>query len=460
MGPKSVSTRLAYIAQQAREHPQWALTTLAHHIDLEFLGEAYRRTRKDGAAGVDGQTADEYATNLEENLRSLHERFKSGSYRAPPVRRVHIPKADGTTRPLGVPTFEDKLLQRAVAMVLEAVYEQDFLPCSYGFRPGRSAHQALEALRNGVMEMHGGHVVEVDIKGFFDNLDHGHLRSFLDQRVRDGVLRRAIGKWLKAGVLEAGSLQYPEHGSPQGGVISPLLANIYLHEVLDTWFERMIRPRLRGEAFLIRYADDAVLVFSRQEEAVGVLKVLHKRFGKYGLELHPEKTRLVEFVRPPWAQHEDRASRTGTFDFLGFTHYWGRSQRGNWVVKCKTAKSRFKRALKRVAEWCRVNRHLKVKEQHRQLSQKLTGHYSYYGLTGNSVAVWRFKDQVQKTWLKWLNRRSDKPSMSWDRFHLLEKRHPLPRPRVAQRALLNAARPRPDEPNALIGHVRICGSPG
>ena len=299
-GPGSVSTRLARIAELAREDPGRALTTLGHHIDVEFLREAYRRTRKDGAPGVDGQTAEEYARELEANLRSLLDRLKSGSYRAPPVRRVHIPKGDGSkTRPIGIPTFEDKVLQRAVAMILEAVYEQDFLDCSLGFRPGRSAHGALETLRQGLMEMRGGWVLEVDVKGFFDNLDHRHLRAFLDQRVRDGVLRRMIDKWLKAGVMEDGNITHPDAGSPQGGVISPILANVYLHDVLDRWFEEMVKPCLRGPAFLVRFADDFVMVFALESDAHRVYDVLPKRFAKYGLAIHPEKTRLVRFRRPP-----------------------------------------------------------------------------------------------------------------------------------------------------------------
>ncbi|WP_437475749.1 reverse transcriptase domain-containing protein [Sorangium sp. So ce1014] len=256
-GSQNISTKLEQIAKLAREAPGTAFTTLAHHIDIEWLREAYRRTRKDGAVGVDGQTADEYAAHLEDNLRSLHERAKSGTYRAPPVRRVLIPKGDGSqTRPIGIPTFEDKVLQRAVVMVLEAIYEQDFLHGSYGFRRGRSAHQALHALRDQVMRMGGGWVLEVDIRKFFDTLDHGHLQEILRRRVRDGVLLRLIGKWLHAGVLESGAVSFPESGSPQGGVISPLLSNVYLHEVLDVWFEQEVKPRLQGRAFLIRYADD------------------------------------------------------------------------------------------------------------------------------------------------------------------------------------------------------------
>jgi group II intron reverse transcriptase/maturase len=328
-------TKQLRIAKLARESPGKALTTLAHHIDINWMKEAYQRTRKDGATGVDGQTAEQYAANLEDNLRSLLDRAKSGTYRAPPVRRVHIPKGSGPeTRPIGIPTFEDKVLQRAVAMVLEAIYEQDFLDCSYGFRPRRSAHQALEALRDELMAMGGGWVLEIDIRKFFDTLDHEHLREILRRRVLDGVLLRLIGKWLNAGVLEDGSITYPDLGSPQGGVISPILANIYLHEVLDTWFVREVQPRLSGRAHLVRFADDAVLVFANEQDARKVMDVLPKRFGKYGLTLHPEKTRLVEFRRPKlWPPSGGSGSGPGTFDFLGFTHFWCKSRTGKWVVK-------------------------------------------------------------------------------------------------------------------------------
>jgi RNA-directed DNA polymerase len=321
--PDPISTRRRRIAELARRSPQAALTTLAHHIDIDWLNEAYRATRKDGAVGVDGQTAQDYAVDLEGNLRSLLDRAKSGRYQAPPVRRVHIPKGTGPeTRPIGIPTFEDKVLQRAVAMVLESVYEQDFLDCSYGFRPGRSAHQALDALWHRLMEVGGGWVLEIDIRKFFDNLGHCHLREILSRRVRDGVLLRLIGKWLNAGVMEDGCVTHPESGSPQGGVISPILANAYLHEVLDEWFEHTVKPRLKGRAHLIRYADDAVLVFEHEGDARRVLDVLPKRFGKYGLTLHPEKTRLVPFQGPrPGAPPRPRQERPGTFEFLGFTHY-------------------------------------------------------------------------------------------------------------------------------------------
>jgi group II intron reverse transcriptase/maturase len=426
-----VSTKLQRIAQLAKEDPKRALTTLSHHIDLEFLREAFRRTRKDGATGVDDQTAEEYELCLEANLRTLLDRFKSGTYRAPPVRRVHIPKGDGKkTRPIGIPTFEDKLLQRAVSMVLEAIYEQEFYPFSYGFRPRRGPHDALQLLRDGLMAMGGGWVLEVDIKSFFDTLDHGHLRAFLDQRVRDGVLRRAIDKWLKAGVLEDGKLSYPDEGSPQGGVISPILANIYLHEVLDRWFEETVKPRLRGKAFVVRFADDFLIAFSLESDARRVHEVLPRRFEKFGLTIHPEKTRLVRFFRPrrdsTGTGQDSQGGSPGSFVLLGFTHFWSRSLQGNWVIKRRTASSRFRRALGRIDDWCRQNRHVAIKEQQRQLSLKLHGHYGYYGITGNSHAIGRFRYWVGRMWRRWLNRRSQHARMPWDKFNRLLKAYPLP----------------------------------
>ena len=306
--PVDVSTKQQRIAKLARQSPEMGFTSLAYYIDLDWLLEAYDRTRKDGAVGVDGQDGEDYAVNLMGNLQSLLDRAKSGTYQAPPVRRVHIPKGGSATetRPLGIPTFEDKVLQRAVVMVLEAIYEQDFKDCSYGFRPGRSAHQALDSLWQQTMGIGGGWIVDVDIRKFFDTIDHGHLRDFLKRRVRDGVLLRLIGKWLNAGVLEDGCVTHPEEGSPQGGVVSPILSNIFLHYVLDEWFEREVQPRLKGRAFLIRYADDFVMGFSREEDARRVMDVLPKRFEKYGLTIHPEKTRLVPFERP--GRVRDRAN--------------------------------------------------------------------------------------------------------------------------------------------------------
>lgn len=415
-----ISPGLQRVAKQAKDHPEWQFTTLAHHIDIDLLREAYRRTRKDGAVGVDGVTSADYAVELEGNLQSLLDRAKSGRYRAPAVRRTFIPKGDGRQRPLGIPTFEDKVLQRAVVMVLEALYEQDFMDCSFGFRPGRSAHDALSALWEGAMTMGGGYVVEADIRDCFGTLPHDRLREILSQRMRDGVLTRLIGKWLNAGVLEDGRVTRSTTGTPQGGVISPLMANVFMHAVLDTWFEHEVQPRLRGRAFLVRYADDFVIVFEHQDDAERVYEVLPKRFAKYGLTLHPEKTKLLDFQRP------DARNETQSFDFLGFTHLWSRSQRGNWIVKRRTSASRFRRAVRAVHDWCRAHRHRPIAEQHAMLSRKVRGHCAYYGITGNAQRLGLFRDRVAKAWCKWLRRRSNAARQDWGWWDSFCRRWSLP----------------------------------
>jgi RNA-directed DNA polymerase len=345
---------------------------------------------------------------------------------------VHIPKGDGSQmRPIGIPTFEDKVLQRAVAMVLEAIYEQEFHNFSFGFRPDRSAHDACEMLQHETVKMAGGWVLEVDIKQFFDTVDHAHLRDILGQRVRDGVILRLIGKWLNAGVMEGLVLSHPESGTPQGGVISPILANIYLHEVVDEWFVRDVRSRLQGRAVLMRYADDMVFVFAQKADAERVLEVLPKRFGKYGLVLHPDKTRLVPFRRPD--RDDGGGDGPGTFDLLGFTHYWGMSRKGNWVVKKRTAKDRLSRTLRRIGQWCREHRHADVESQHRVLSQKLRGHYAYFGVTSNNASIARVWYETTKLWRKWLCRRSQKGFVTWEKMLRLLQRFPLPPPRIVHR---------------------------
>jgi RNA-directed DNA polymerase len=428
---QDVSTKLERIAKLAKEKPGVSLQTLAHHIDVNWLREAYRRTRKDGARGVDGQSAAAYEEHLEANLQSLLDRAKSGRYRAPPVRRVHIPKGDGTeSRPIGIPTFEDKVLQRAVAMVIGEVYEQEFHDFSYGFRPGRSAHQALQAIRNASWRMKGGWLVEVDIKKFFDTVDHAHLRAILGRRIGDGVLLRLVGKWLNAGVLEGRILSHPDEGTPQGGVISPLLANIYLHEVLDEWFVRDIQPALRRSAKMVRYADDLAVLFESEYDAERFLAVLPKRFGKYGLTLHPDKTRMVSFQRPDRVDDDDDGP--GTFDLLGFTHYWAVSRKGHWVVMQRTAKDRFSRALRRLCEWCRWHRHDPLKAQHLKLKEKLNGHYAYYGITSNFDRISSFYHMASRIWRTALARRSQQ-RMPWRKMQKLLERFPLPAPRIVHR---------------------------
>jgi RNA-directed DNA polymerase len=439
----TVSTKQQRIAELAKQSPQMAFTTLAHHLDVEWLREAYARTRKDGAVGVDGQTAAEYEQDLEGNLRCLIDRAKSGTYRAPPVRRVHIPKGTGgETRPIGIPTLEDKILQRAVVMLLEPIYEREFQSCSYGFRPGRSAHQALEELWRKSSEGVGGWILEVDIRKFFDTLEHSHLRAFLQHRIRDGVVLRLIGKWLNAGVLEAGELTYPEEGTPQGGVISPLLANVFLHYVLDVWFAEEVQPRLHGRAFLIRYADDFVMGFTCEQDAQQVWEVLPKRFGKFGLTVHPDKTRLLPFQRPtpramrkghdPSTESPPRngGGRPGSFDFLGFTHYWGRSRRGVWIVQRKTAASRMRRTLGTFWTWCRTHLHDPISQQVLLLNQKLRGHDAYYGVTGNGRSLTTLRYWLQRLWRYWLARRNRERRMPWPTFCRLLQRYPLVPARV------------------------------
>lgn len=424
--PTTVSTKQARIASLAEQMPGTALRSLSHHMDLEWMREAYRRTRKDGAPGVDGATAEDFASDLDANLRSLLDRAKSGTYRAPAVRRVEIPKGGGKTRPIGIPTFEDKVLQRAVVMLLEPVYEQDFFDFSYGFRPGRSAHDAYDALREAMWDMQGGWVLDADVSSFFDTLDHEQLRGLLRQRVVDGVVVRLIGKWLNAGVLSAGRVTHPTAGTPQGGVVSPLLANIYLHEVLDRWWIEQVLPRMKGRALLIRYADDFTMVFSEEEDARRVREVLPKRLARFGLTLHPEKTRLIDFQRPGRAE---RTRPRATFDFLGFTLFWGLSRRGFWALKVITARDRFTRALRAVKEWAARVRHWPVQEQVRALARKLRGHFRYFGVPGNSSAISRFLYEVKWRWWRALARRSQR-GLTWAGFCEILSRHPLPPARL------------------------------
>jgi len=431
MDSANLLTKWQWIVELARRKPGTMLFSLNHVIDFEWMREAYIRTRKDGAAGIDGVTPRDYEANLEANLRDLLERIKSGRYEAPPVRRVYLPKADGSQRPIGIPSFEDKVAQRAIAMVLEAVYEQDFLSCSYGFRPGRSAHQALRQL-SGVMTRRQCWVLEVDIRKYFDSLSHSHLCEILDQRVTDGVIRRMINKWLNAGVLEAGNLHFATEGTPQGGVISPMLSNIFLHHVLDRWFEAEVRPRMRGKATLVRFADDFVMTFETHYDAKRVMEVLGKRLARFGLTLHPEKTRFIDF-RPQRHGGTPPDCKAQSFDFLGFTHSWQKSRKGKDVVRQTTAKSRFARSLAEVEDWCRTNRHRHPLEQRARLSAVLVGHSAYYGITGNIRRLQEYRYQVTRIWHKWLARRTRRGLSLWASFNAFLTRHPLPVARIIHR---------------------------
>jgi len=417
----SVSTKQARIAEQARACPDMTFTTLHHHIDLEWMGRAWTLTRKDGATGVDGVTATEYETDLEDKLLDLMGRIKSGSYHAPPVRRHYIPKPDGRQRPLGIPTLEDKVAQRVILMILEPIYEADFMPCSYGFRPGRFAHDALSDLRTGLAVEGLRWVIDADVEACFDRIDHKRLRSFLDLRIKDGVIRRMIDKWLTAGVLDKGVLQRLDEGTPQGGVISATLANIFLHHVLDVWVEEVVQPRT-GACRLVRYADDFIIAFKDRRDGERVLAVLGKRLAKYGLTLHETKTRFVDF-RPGSGGGHDAQNR---FDFLGFTHLWGKSRKGRLVVRQHTAASRYRRAVKTVWEWCKQHRHRPLEEQQRHLASVIRGHCNYYGLTGNIKRLTSFRDAIVRSWRRWLGRRHRKGWLNWDTMNAILRRFPIP----------------------------------
>jgi len=424
----TVTTKLQRLAEQAKHNPERVFTNLAHLIDVDFLREAYRRTRKSSAAGIDGVTAKQYAEHLDENVRDLHERLRSGRYQAAPVVRVWIEKEDGGQRPIGKPAFEDKIVQRAVAMLLEAIYEQDFSESSYGFRPGRSPHDALRDLRTHCMEEGIGWIVDADVSGYFDSIDRTRLREVLRQRVNDGRIMRLIGKWLRAGVMEEGVLQHPETGVVQGGVISPVLANIFLHHVLDEWFEREVQPRLKGRSFLTRFADDWIIGCELEADAQRLMAVLPKRFARFGLSLHPEKTVLIRFSKP--TTRKGSGDGNGTFDFLGLTHYWTRSRRGYWVILRRTARKRLRRTKKALWRWCRANRHLPLKDQYRMLCQKLRGHFQYYGIQGNYRLLSEVRQHAEEAWRYWLSRRSHKSAISWEKFQKLKAVFGLPIPKI------------------------------
>ena len=429
--PGTLSTVLHWIAEKARS-AEFRYWTLAHHITEELLEKSFQRLNKKAAPGIDGQTAKQYEENLKINIRNLHQRLKEQRYRAPSVKRVWIPKGSGTgQRPLGLPTLEDKIVQRAVVTLLEGIYEKDFYDFSYGYRPGRSCHQAIDTLWHNTMKGMRW-IIDADISDYFTSIDHAKLKEFLGKRIEDKSIHRLIGKWLKAGVLEDEQLSFPERGTPQGGVVSPLLANIYLHHVLDEWFVKVVTPRLKGRAYLIRVADDFVIGCDYEEDAKRIMEVLPKRMTKYGLTIHPEKTKLLNFSAPK----ADNQKGHSTFDFVGFKHYWGKSQKGNWVVKRKTAKQRLKRTMRAVTEWCRENRHRPVTEQRAVLSSKLIGHYNYYGITGNCRSLDNVLYLVRRLWHKWLNRRGGR-YIPWTVFEdYLNSWLSLPLPRIVHSATL------------------------
>jgi group II intron reverse transcriptase/maturase len=394
-------------------------------MDVDFLHEAYRRLNKKGAPGLSGVTSAEYAEHLEENLIDLHQRLRCGRYKAPPVKRVWIDKDNGKKRPLGIPEFEDKIVQRAVEMLLSAIYEEMFHDFSHGFRKGRSQHKALHELREQCRQLNINRILIADITGLFDNIDHQKLQGFIQRRVNDGAIIRLIGKWLNAGVMEEDRLEYPDRGTPQGGVISPLLSNIFLHYVLDDWIAKEVTPRMKGKCFIIRWADDFIIGFQLETDAERVKAVLPKRFNRFGLELHPEKTDLIRFGRPP--KKAKGPEKSGTFDFLGFTFYWGRSRSGYPVIKKKTARKRLNRYLKMTWNWCKENRHDPIREQYRTLCAKLRGYYQYFGVRSNYKAIEAAYEYTEMAWCYWLSRRSHKGKVLYE---TLRETFPLPKPGI------------------------------
>jgi len=427
---KGMSPELRRIAVRAKEDPGVQFTSLAHLMTVGALQEAWRSLKKKRSAGIDGVTAEEYERNLENNLRDLHRRLVEKKYRAQPVRRVYVPKEDGRRRPIGIPTVEDKIVQAAVRKILEAIYEQDFFDFSYGFRPGRNAHQALDALDKAIVRGKVDYVLDADIKSFFDRMDRKVLMDLLRQRIKDGSLLRLIAKWLHAGVLEEGKRIYPESGSPQGAVISPLLANVYLHYVLDAWVEAEVRPRMKGEMYLLRYADDAVFCFQYREDAERVRKALEGRLAKYGLELNAKKTRLIEFGRYARERLGRKGKRPETFDFLGFTHICGETKEGKFNLMRKTSSGRLRRSMKRVTQWCKMHMHWPLEVQHRMIRAKLIGHYNYYGVVGNAPSLGKLRWHVNRVWRKCLGRRSRDGYMSVERFETVLARFPIPLERI------------------------------
>jgi group II intron reverse transcriptase/maturase len=425
---KSVLPKLLKVAERAKREPEARMLALAHHLDEELMAAAYRRIRKDAAVGVDGVTKEQYGEHLEDNLRALHTRMREGRYRHQPIRRVHIPKAPGKTRPIGISTIEDKIVQNALTMVLEVLYEPVFLDCSYGFRPGRSAHDALRTVNAACMRGEVNWVLEADIESFFDSIDRKKLMEMLRQRANDESFLRLVGKCLHVGVLDGEEYTEPDVGTAQGSALSPMLGNIYLHHVLDVWLDREVRPQLRGKASLARYADDLVIGFERREDAEKVMAMLHQRMAEYGLRLHPEKTRLVPFGRPP--RRQDGGKGPGTFDFLGFTLLWRRTRQGNWGQNFRTRKARLQRAKVALNDFCRRHRHEPVKEQHASLCRRISGHINYFGVNGNLASVAWLVRAAERIWYRWLRRRSQRTRLNWQRFGDILKAFPLPRPSI------------------------------
>lgn len=427
-------TKLAGIAKVAKERPQEKFTTLAHLINEEMLAICHKEMDGRKAAGIDAVTKQAYGENLEQNLKDLVQRMKRHAYRPQPARRVYIPKP-GTNkqRPLGIPAYEDKLVQAALAKILTAIYEQEFLDSSFGFRPNRSCHDAIKVLNAIIMKRPINYIVDVDIKGFFEHVNHDWMIKFIEHRIADPNIIRLIKRFLKAGIMEEGIKYDTTEGTPQGGVVSPVLANIYLHYVIDLWFEKCIRRQSQGAAFMVRYADDNVFCFENKGEAIAFYKILPERLNKFGLEISAEKSKIIAFGRKAGKKDDDDAPGSGkpeTFDFLGFKHYCSISRNGRFRVKRKTSSKKFRASLLRFKQWIQGNRHMLTEKLMNKLRRKLQGYYRYYGITDNSPMLRRFFDEVKRHLFKNLNRRSQKRSHNWSNFPKLLVKYRLPKPKI------------------------------
>ena len=430
---RSVETKLSLISSRARQEPGYQFTCLAHLLSEGFLARCYRGLGRNKAAGIDGVRWKEYGRELERNLKGLVERMKAKRYRPEPARRVYIPKDEKTKRPLGIPAQEDKVVQKAVSRILEAIYEADFKGSSHGFRPGGGCHTALKAVNDNMWRRPVNHVIEADIKGFFDNVSHEWMMTFLRRRVKDPSLLRIIGRFLIAGYMDSGLLVTTEKGTPQGGNLSPMLANIFLHYVLDEWFEKEVKPGMRGESYLVRYADDFIIMVQYKDEAEKVTRLVQERFAAHDLQLHPDKTRVISFGRYEKENAKKQGRSANTFDFLGFTHFCDVSRTGRFKVGRRTTGKRLRKKLKAMNLWLKTerNKHT-LGELWRRVAEKLRGHYQYYGVSENIYGVARFYYHVIRMVFKWLNRRSQRRSLTWEKFRLYLEKYPLPKPRIVQ----------------------------
>jgi RNA-directed DNA polymerase len=428
-GGATTTTGIEWIAQRARSQPATLFTALMHHFTVDNLRACFEALDGTKAPGVDGITKATYGQHLERHLHTLHTKLHQMSYRPHPVRRVEIPKEDGTTRPLGISCTEDKIVQDLARRLLEAIYEPVFMETSYGFRPGRSCHDALRWFNHEVMQQPVNWIVDLDLAQFFDTMPHQEILAVLGQRITDAKFLRLIARMLKAGVHTPGGVVQDELGSPQGSIVSPVIANVFLDTVLDQWFATVVTRHCRGYGAILRYADDTMALFEREDDAHRFLRVLPLRLGKFGLRLNTHKTHLLAFGKQGAWQRLRTGHRLPTVDFLGFTHYWGRSRNGFVRVKRKTSKKRLRRALRDLTQWLRQERHArKLPDLWQAMARKMRGHFNYFGVTDNSRALYRFERAVYKLLFKWLNHRSQRRSFTWESFRRYAARYPLPRP--------------------------------